>query len=82
MVPEALDTFKKSIDEYDLASTGDKKAKILYYWYGRALEENGDPGKAIEEYSRIVRWDIGFLDARKRLDNLRRGNAGNAATGT
>jgi tetratricopeptide (TPR) repeat protein len=73
MVPEALDTFKKSIDEYDLASTGDKKAKELYYYYGVALQENGDIAKAIDVYSQIVRWDISYKDARKRLDDLRRG---------
>jgi tetratricopeptide (TPR) repeat protein len=71
MVPEAVDTFKKSIDEYDLASTGDKKAKELYYWYGRGLEENRDFAKAIDVYSQIIRWDISYRDARKRLNDLR-----------
>jgi tetratricopeptide (TPR) repeat protein len=71
MVPEAVDTFKKSIDEYDLASTGDKKAKELYYWYARGLEEARDFPKAIETYSQIIRWDIAYRDARKRLNELR-----------
>jgi len=71
MVPEALDTFKKSIDEYDLASTGDRKARELFYWYGRALQENGNAAEAMDVYSKIVRWDIGFRDVRKRLKDLR-----------
>src|ERR1035437_319967 len=76
MVPEALDTFKKSIDEYDLASTGDKKSRELFYWYGRALQENGNTQEAIDVYSKIVRWDIGFRDSRKRLNDLRATIAG------
>jgi len=72
MKPEAVDTLKRSIDEYDLASTGDKKSKELHYWYARALQANGQTKEAVDIYSKIIRWDIGFLDARKRMDELRK----------
>jgi tetratricopeptide (TPR) repeat protein len=71
MTPEAVETLKRSIDEYDLASTGDRKSKDLHYWYGRALEENGQFAEAVDIYSRVVQWDIGYLDARKRMTELR-----------
>ncbi|MCL2645939.1 MAG: hypothetical protein FWD61_02915 [Phycisphaerales bacterium] len=75
MVPEALDTFKRSIDEYDLAPTGDRKSRELHYWYGVALQENGSIPEAIDVFSKIVRWDISYKDARKRLNDLRAGAA-------
>jgi tetratricopeptide (TPR) repeat protein len=71
MIPEALDTLKKAIDDYELAATGDRTAKELYYWYARALEENGNTAEAIDIYSKIIRWEIGYRDARARLTNLR-----------
>jgi tetratricopeptide (TPR) repeat protein len=71
MTPEAVETLKHSIDEYDLATTGDKKSKDLHYWYARALEENNQLAEAVEIYSRVVQWDIGYLDARKRMTDLR-----------
>jgi TolA-binding protein len=71
MTPEAVETLKRSIDEYDLASSGDKKSKDLHYWYARSLEENGQFAEAVDIYSRVVQWDIGYLDARKRMADLR-----------
>jgi tetratricopeptide (TPR) repeat protein len=71
MTPEAVETLKRSIDEYDLAATGDKKSKDLHYWYARALEENKQVAEAIDIYSKVVQWDIGYLDARKRMTELR-----------
>jgi tetratricopeptide (TPR) repeat protein len=71
MLPEALDTLKQSIDDYDLAMTGDNKSKGLHYWYGRALEESGKLQPAIDIYSQVVRWDFGYLDTKKRLTDLR-----------
>jgi tetratricopeptide (TPR) repeat protein len=79
MIPEALDTFKKSIDEYDLAASGDKKSKEYHYYYALALEQNGNTAEAIDIYSKIVRWDISYRDARARLNNLRAQAAGGAA---
>jgi tetratricopeptide (TPR) repeat protein len=71
MIPEALDTLKKAIENYDLAATGDKLSKDLYYGYGRALEANGNIAEAIDIYSKIIRWEIGYRDARARLTALR-----------
>ncbi|MGN6367849.1 MAG: hypothetical protein ACTHN5_06270 [Phycisphaerae bacterium] len=71
MIPEAVDTLKKSLDEYDLAPTGDRKSKEIHYWYARALEENKQTAEAIDIYSKIIRWEIGYRDARARLNALR-----------
>jgi tetratricopeptide (TPR) repeat protein len=71
MKPEAVETLKRSIDEYELATTGDKKSKELHYWYARALEENKQTSESIDVYSKVVQWDIGYLDARKRMNELR-----------
>lgn len=71
MTPEAVETLKHAIDEYDLASTGDKRSKDLHYWYARALEENNQFAEAVDIYSKVVQWDIGYLDARKRMTDLR-----------
>ncbi len=71
MKPEAIETLKRSIDEYDLANTNDKKSKELHYWYARALEDNGNFGEADVIYSRVVQWEMGFADAKKRLDAIR-----------
>ena len=71
MKPEAVETLKRSIEEYDLAQTGDKKSKELHYWFGRALEENQQSGEAIDVYSKVVQWEIGYADARKRMNDLR-----------
>ena len=36
--------------------------------------------EAIDIYSKVVRWDIAFYDARKRLNDLRASLEGGAAT--
>jgi tetratricopeptide (TPR) repeat protein len=79
MRPEAVETLKRAIEEYDLASTGDPKSKEIHYWCARALEENGNTAEAIDMYSKIIRWDIGYLDARKRLNDLRAKSEGGTA---
>lgn len=71
MKPEAVETLKRSIEEYELAPTGNTKSQDLHYWYGRALEENKQFTDAIDIYSKIVRWNMQYLDARKRLNDLR-----------
>ena len=71
MKHEAAETLERAIECYDLAATGDKVSKDLHYWFGRALQENGNTGRAIEVYSKIVQWEMGYLDARKRLAELR-----------
>jgi len=82
MLPEAIETLRRAIEEYDLAPSGDLKSKELHYWYARALEQNNAINEAIEMYSKIIRWDIGYRDARKRLADLRaRGHGDTAARG-
>lgn len=76
MRPEAVETLKRAIEEYDLASTGDNKSKELHYWCARALEANGNAKEAVDMYSKIIRWDIGYRDARKRLNDLRAAEEG------
>jgi tetratricopeptide (TPR) repeat protein len=71
MAPEAVDTLKKSIDEYELAPTGDRKSKELHYWYARALEQNKQARDATVIYSKVVQWEMSFYDAKKRLNELR-----------
>ena len=71
MKPEAVETLKRSIDEYDLAASGDRKSRELHYWFGRALEENAQFAEAVDIYSKLVQWDIGYADARKRMTDLR-----------
>ena len=80
MLPEAIETLRRAIEEYDLAPSGDTKSKELHYWYARALEQHGAANEAIEMYSKIIRWDIGFRDARKRIADLRaKGQGGTPA---
>ena len=71
MKPEAVDTAKHSIEMYDLAESGDKRSQELHYWYARSLEENKQIAEAIDIYSKVIRWNIAFMDARKRLTDLR-----------
>ncbi|HVS73048.1 MAG TPA: tetratricopeptide repeat protein [Phycisphaerae bacterium] len=71
MLPEALDTLKRAIEEYENAMAGDAKSKAIHYWYARALEESGKIKGAVDVYSQIVRWDYQYLDTRKRLADLR-----------
>jgi tetratricopeptide (TPR) repeat protein len=71
MKPEAVETLKRSIEEYELAPTGNAKSQDLHYWYARALQENNQFTEAMDIYSRIVRWNMQYLDARKRLNDLR-----------
>lgn len=71
MKPEALETLKKAIDEYDLAETGDQKSKELHYWLARVYEDVGQIQNAINTYSQITQWDFNFRDARQRLAALR-----------
>ncbi len=71
MLPEALDTLKQSIEDYDMAMSGDTKSKGLHYWYGRALEDSGKVQAAIDIYSQVIRWEFNYLDTKKRLAELR-----------
>jgi tetratricopeptide (TPR) repeat protein len=66
---EAVDTLKGLTETYQL--TGDTKAKEIWYWYGRALEERGDKPDAIKAYSKVAMWDFNYRDVQQRLKKLR-----------
>ena len=68
-VPEAVETLRGRIESYTVE--GDDKSKLMYYWYGRALEQNEDLEEATKAYSQIAQWDFGYLDVQKRIKELR-----------
>ena len=70
-IEEAVETLKASIDDYQLR--GDEKSKDMYYWYGRALEEQPDTAAALKAYSQVAQWDFNFRDVQGRIRNLRAG---------
>jgi len=72
MKHEAVETLKRAIDEYELAETGDQKSKEYHYWLARAYQETDRPVDAMNVFSTITQWDIGFRDARTRLEGLRK----------
>ena len=68
-VDEAIDTLRNKIETYQVQ--GDAKSKEMYYWYGRALQENGDSEAAQKAYSQIAQWDFGYRDVQQRIRELR-----------
>ncbi len=68
-VDEAVDTLRNLIESYKVDA--DDKAKEMYYWYGRALEEKGDVEDALKAYSQIAQWDFGYEDVQARIKDLR-----------
>ena len=68
-VDEAADTLRNLIDGYRVE--GDDKAKEMYYWFGRSLEEKGDIDDALKAYSQIAQWDFGYRDVQRRIKALR-----------
>ena len=68
-VPEAVETLRGRIESYTIE--GDDKSKMMYYWYGRALEKNEDLEEATKAYSQIAQWDFGYQDVQKRIKELR-----------
>ena len=68
-VPEAVETLKGRIDSYTIE--GDDKSKMMYYWYGRALEQNEKLEEATKAYSQIAQWDFGYKDVQARIKELR-----------
>lgn len=71
---EAIDTFKQTIEEYELR--GDSKSKELFYWYGMSLEQKGDAAAAMKAYSQLVQWDFNYRDVQARIKRLRGGQQG------
>jgi hypothetical protein len=43
----------------------------MYYWYARALEEQGDIPASIKAYSQVAQWDFNFRDVQHRIKQLR-----------
>jgi len=78
MIPEAVDTLRRSLEAYDLAESGDIHSKKYNYWLARTLEDAGDPAslqEAMQTYSKITQWDYNFADSRARLEALRKKQA-------
>ncbi len=80
MKPEAMETLKRAVDEYEFSEMGDRKSKDFHYDLARAYEENGRAPEAMQIYSKIAQWDINFKDVRVRLAALRQQVAGPART--
>ncbi len=74
---EAVDTLKNLTEAYQL--TGDTKAKEIWYWYGRALEQRTDNPDAIKCYSRVTMWDFKYRDVQERIKRLRAGGSSSAS---
>lgn len=70
--PEAIDTLRRAIENYEQAGTGDTKSKEYHYWLARALEDTGSTPEAISIYSKIMQWDYNYRDVRGRLETLRK----------
>jgi tetratricopeptide (TPR) repeat protein len=47
-----------------------KDTAPVYYNLGRALEQRGATGQAIEVYNKIVAWEFGFQDVAQRIKTL------------
>ena len=64
-IDEALQTFK-------LASTISPRDADTYYWQGRCYEAIGKKEDAMDNYIRAYSLDRNFVQARQRLENLRK----------
>jgi tetratricopeptide (TPR) repeat protein len=71
MKHEAMETLKKATEEYEFAESGDGRSKEFFYQLAIAYEDNGRGPEAMQIYSKIAQWDIGYKDVRVRLANLR-----------
>lgn len=66
---EAVDTFKALAESYPMQ--GDLKAKEIFYWFGRSLEQKGDVPDAIKCFSKVAQWDFNYRDVQARIKKLR-----------
>ncbi|HEX8324007.1 MAG TPA: tetratricopeptide repeat protein [Tepidisphaeraceae bacterium] len=73
---EAIDTLKGLTESYQ--GVGDTKAKEIWYWYGRSLEQRGDQVDAIKCFSKVTMWDFNYRDVQARIKALRAKPAANA----
>jgi tetratricopeptide (TPR) repeat protein len=70
-IHEASDTFRDLIENYELR--GDAKSTDMTYWYGRALEQKGEPQEALKAYSQVAQWNFNYRDVQARIRRLRGG---------
>jgi len=70
-IDESVDTLRGLIEDYQLK--GDEKSKEMYYWYGRALEQQGEMPTALKAYSQVAQWDFNYRDVQARIKKLRSG---------
>jgi len=70
-VDEAVDTLREVIETY--VNKGDLKSKEMYYWWARAVEQQGDRAVALKAYSQVAQWDFNYRDVQSRIKNLRSG---------
>ena len=68
-VDESVDTFRDLIGAYQLK--GDPKSIEMHYFYGRALEQQGDAGGALKAYSQVAQWNFNYADVQQRIKKLR-----------
>ncbi|MEM9754240.1 MAG: hypothetical protein AAF916_12780, partial [Planctomycetota bacterium] len=68
-VEEAVDTLGKLLEDTDAKT--DARGLDLQYWFGRALEENGDYETAAKRYSSVAQSDFNYRDVRQRLSDVR-----------
>jgi thioredoxin-like negative regulator of GroEL len=78
-VDEAADTLRGVIEEY--INKGDLKSKEMYYWWARAVEQQGDRAVALKAYSQVAQWDFNYRDVQGRIKNLRSGGPGGPGPG-
>ncbi len=67
---EACNILRKAIEAHE--GGGDDTGKQLYYWLGRALEADDHLEEAGAAYGQLIQWDYNYLDARARLEQLRK----------
>jgi tetratricopeptide (TPR) repeat protein len=68
-IDEAVDTFRDQIESYQIR--GDDKSKEMHYWYGQALEQQGQKQQALKCYSQVAQWDFKYRDVQERIKRLR-----------
>ena len=76
---EATETLRGSVEEY--VNKGDPKSIEMYYWFARALEQQGDRDVALKAYSQVAQWNFNYRDVQARIKNLRSGGGGAKSVG-
>jgi tetratricopeptide (TPR) repeat protein len=77
-VDESADTLRELINVYQLK--GDARSIEMYYWYGRALEQQGDADGARKAYSQVAQWNFNYQDVQQRIKKIRGGGGGNGGS--